>query len=359
MSSGKCGSVLNAAEETLVLAFKVGGATLLDSPETIQKILSDARVRKAIEQAATKQAKELVEKQQQGKKVTSADVKAAASNVGKKASGPLQKVGLKELEKSAKGTKEYRELEKSLKLLECSWKKSPVGIFVDKNKKLLYVVGAGLAVSGAIAMYRFKAGDVVAGPATGLASKLVKFKVLGNVEIAAKEIKFVPSKREVGTKMLVTAKWKRVKVKFEAGITLRNEKMTQSNTRAEVTVKVATGLTLTGVGGYEYKSLSPDEAWKNTHRYDLGLGLKYNNAFGSSRLSITTMMFARQNEDVSKYGGTAGLDLRIVGQQGGPSLKLNANAGANRSTTRLPPLSGSPTQSATEITGKLGLSLDF
>jgi hypothetical protein len=359
MSTGKCGSLIDSAGETLVLAFKVAGETLLDSPETIQRILQNPKVRNAIESAATAQAKELIQKQQQGKKVTSADVKNSALAVAKKAGGPLQSVGLKELEKSATGSKEYKKLQRSLKELECSWKKSPVGVFVDKHKGFLYVVGAGLALQGAIVMYRFRSGDAITGPVTGLAQKLVKFKVLGNVEIAAREIKFVPSKREVGTKMVVTAKWQRVKVSFEAGVTLRGDTVTQSNAKAEVTVKVARGLSLSAHGGYQYQQTEPDAGWKNTHHYDLGLGLKYDNAFGSSRLSITTMFFATQDAEVTKLGGKAGVDLRIAGKPGSTSLKLNANAGANRAATRLPTLSGGGVRQTNEFVGKLGLSVDF
>lgn len=359
MGAGQCGGLLDTAQETLVLAFKVAESTLLDSPEMIERILRDSKVRKAIETAATSQAKELVQKQQQGKAVSQDDVKTGAAAVAQQAGKAIKDAGIAELEKTAKATREYKLLEHSLKELECAWKKSPVGVFVDKNKGLLIVVGAGLALQGAIAMYRFKAGDMIAGPATSLATKLVKFKVLGNVEIAAKEIRFVPSKQEVGTKMLVTATWERVKVSFEAGITLQNTTVTQANGRADLSVKVAHGVSVKAHGAYQYKAPESNAPWKNPHQYDLGLGLTYENAFGNSKLSITTMMFATQDAEVTKYGGKAGVNLRLLGKPAGTSLNLNVDAAANQRTTRTAPELGSGPQTQGEVTGKLGLSLNF
>jgi hypothetical protein len=359
MMSGKCGGFIDSAQETLVLAFKVAESTLLDSPEMIERILKNPAVQNAIQTAATTQARALVQKQQKGQTVTSGDVGTGAKAVVKAGGGVLQTAGLKELEETAKGSKEYKKLQKSLKELECSWKQSPVGVFVDRNKGWLYVVGVGLALSGAVVMYRFKAGDMIAGPVSSLGTKLLKFKVLGNVEIAAKDIRFVPSKREVGTKMLVTAKWKQVKVTFEAGVTLQGTTVTQANGRAEVVVKVTKGLTLNARGAYQYQATSPDAPWKNTQQYDLGLGMNYKNAFGSSRLSITAMMFATQDATVTKYGGKAGVNLRLTGKPSTGGLNLKLDAAANKKTTLVPIDSGSTRQSQNEVTGTLGISLNF
>ena len=37
-------------------------------------------------------------------------------------------------------------------------KESPVGVFFDKNRNILYVVGAALAIGGAVALYVTKTG---------------------------------------------------------------------------------------------------------------------------------------------------------------------------------------------------------
>ena len=363
MADGKCGGVLDAAQESLVLALQVAEKTLLDSPETIQKILNDPKVKTAIEEAATKQAKELLEKQRKGQSVSSDDVKAKAAALGKAVAGPLQGVGLKELEKSAKGTAEYRKLEQSLKELECAWKQSPVGIWVDKHKGLLYIVGAGLALESAIVMYHFKAGDEITGPLLKLTQGLVKFKVLGNVEIAAKEIKFVPSKREVGATMMTTATWERVKVKFEAGVTFQDASVAQANVRGEVEVKIIKGLDFKAHGGYSWQAPNPDAPWQNQHRYDLGLGISYKKAFGVSRLSLQTMMFATQDADTTKFGGKGSLDLKLTeyARPGGykGSVDLNFNIGANEITKRLPPGMGPDQSRSSEFTTGLGIQAHF
>ncbi|MEZ6063812.1 MAG: hypothetical protein R3C19_25975 [Planctomycetaceae bacterium] len=363
MADGKCGSVLDAAQESLVLALQVAEKTLLESPETIQRILNDPKVKTAIEEAATKQAKELIDQQRKGKAVSSEDVRAKAAALGKAVSAPAKTVALQELEKTAKGTAAYRKLEQSLKELECAWKQSPVGIWVDKHKGLLYIVGAGLALESAIVMYHFKAGDEVTEPLLKLTQGLVKFKVLGNVEIAAKEIKFVPSKREVGATMLTTATWEKVKVKFEAGITFQDASVAQASVRGDVEVKVIKGLDFNAHGAYSWNAPSPDAPWQNQHRFDLGLGISYKKAFGVSRLTLQTMMFATQDAETTKYGGKGSLDLKLTeyARPGGykASVDLNLNVGANEMIKRLPPGSGADQTRSSEFTSGLGITAHF
>ena len=354
---GKCGSVVDAAQETLVLAFKVADDTILDSPDTIQRILTNVKVRQAIEKTAQSQARELVEKQRKGLAVSQDDVKNGLKKVATAAGNVAKDVGLKELEKSAKSSKHYKKLEQSLKELECSFKKSPVGIFVDKHKGFLILVGSGLALQGAIAMYHFRAGDEVTVPVTALASKLVKFTVLGNIEIAAKEITFKPSERLIGTKMMATGKWSRVTAKFELGVTFQDSDLSKANTRAEVAVKVVKGITAKAHAGYNYSAPSPDADPQNLHQYDLGLGLDYDNAFGLSRLTVQTMVFGRQDATTTKVGGKASAKVKIVnGTEKSPfNMSIQADASGHRVLDQLPPLPGAAALPQNEFRTTLGI----
>src|SRR5437667_221436 len=69
----------------------------------------------------------------------------------KKAGGKLTDALLDQLKK----TPEFKRLEKSLDNLEQALKSTPVGVWVDNNKNILYVVGAGLAIGGAVALFFF------------------------------------------------------------------------------------------------------------------------------------------------------------------------------------------------------------
>lgn len=349
----KCGGVIDAAQETLVLALKVGERSLLDSPETIEKILNDPRVQRAIKKAAEKQARELVKKQTGGKTVTTDDVQAGAKAVATAAADPA----LKSAEEKIKSTREFKKLEASVKELECAYRKSPVGIFVDKHELELILIGAGLAIGGATAMYVFRTGDeLVNNPLADMAKKLVKKKFLGNIEVAAKEITFRPSERVVGTKILTTGTWERVTVKFELGATFKELDVQNASGRGDLSVKVTKGLKLDSHAMIGYAR--PEESWQNPMLYDLGLKLTYDNAFGLSKLTISTMAFATQDPKLTKFGSQTDLSLNLVGgtKPVDPSLAVTAGLGANR-TTELqpigPPIEQGEVKFVFGITGRL------
>jgi hypothetical protein len=357
----QCSDVIDAVQETLVLAFAVADKTVLDAPDTVQKILNSSKITDAIKRAAQAQAKSLMEQQRSGKPVSADDVKSGATNVVKAAGEAAKQVAVSQLEQAAKRTKEFKKLDFSIKELECAWKKSAIGTFVDKNQGLLIIVGSGLALGGAAAMYKFRAGDAVAGPATDALKKLVKFSILGNVEISAGEIEFKPSERLVRTKMLATANWTRVKAKFEADVHLQEVDLTQAAGKAEVEIKVFKDLTAKVHGSYAYlPGNAAAQQQTNVHQYDLGLGLSYANNFGKSKVTVSTLMFGTQDAVTTKVGGKVSAGLTLAG--GGPkdpsTLRIEASAGATHVLDNLP---GPPGRALpqSEWNAKLGVAWDF
>jgi hypothetical protein len=359
---GQCNDVVDAAQETLVLAFQVADKTLLDAPQILQRILDDSEITNAIKKAAESQAKSWLDKQRAGKPIRSDDVKSGMESIARAAGAAAQKATISQLEQSAKRTREHQRLEQSIKQLECSWRKSALGVFVDKHKGLLIIVGSGLALGGAVAMYQFKAGDEIAGPATDLLKKLVKFSVLGNVEISTGKIVFQPAERIVGTTLVATANWKRVKLKFEAGVRFQDVKLTQATGKAEVSIKVFKDLTATVHGSYQYQPGSPTPQQPvNLHLYDLGIGVSYDNAFGMSKVTINTVMFGTQDAITTKVGGKATVGVTLVGgaAKTSPSLKIEAGAAANRILDSLPPPPGRVAGPQNEWNVTLGITGHF
>ncbi|MEQ9411345.1 MAG: hypothetical protein RIK87_26765 [Fuerstiella sp.] len=348
----QCGGLPGAVKDTLVLVLETTGSTVLDSPKLIEKILSDPKVRQAIEKTALEEAKALTKKQVTGKTVSMDDILASAGKVGKATIDPATQAGKTALEKS----QQVRRLKEGLRQLECSYRKSTVGVFVDKNKGWLILVGAGLGLGGAAAMYKFKTGDAFAMPATKLASHLVRFKVLGNVEIAAKDIKFEPSKQLVGATKLTKIKWDKVDVDLELSVTAENEKLKQAVGKGSVAVEVAKGVKvgLSAGGGY----VQPATGWERSAVYDLRLKFSTNKTFGQSRLSVSAEAFATQEPTQFQWGGKADAKYHLVGRPGStdPSLSLSLSAQANELTTYTP---HGETSSKTGVSFGLGFSANF
>lgn len=349
MSKQKCtAGLLPAAKDTVVLALEVGESSVLKSPDRIKKILQDKTVWSAVEKALKAEAERLAKKHHSGQRVTQADALA----MGKKAVTAAQKPVLDAAKKQVTSSPEFGRLKHSLKDLGCEFKKSPIGVFVDENKGWLILVGVGLAVGGATAMYVLRDGDMIAGGATSLAGKSLRFTVLGNVTLGAKSLKFVPSKRQVGATTFAEIKWQKVETKFEAAVEFKDDRLAATSGRGEVVVKVAESLKLNSHASVGYRR--PTETYQPSLMYDLGLGLSY---VPGSGINITAKAFAKQDHEQRKLGGKGSVDLKLVG--GGsptsPVLKFNSGVSGNRTTTFGP--TGPATQQ--EIVFDAGLKLNF
>lgn len=348
---GKCGTTIDAAQETVVLAIDFGEKTIADSPELIEKILKSPKVSKAVEDALMAEAKRLMKKQQGGKAITNEDGTKFLGAVGKKAAGAAEAIAKKEITAS----KEFGEVKRSLQQLECAFRDSPVGIFLNEKKTGLIIVGSVLALGGVTAMYVSKSGDWPAAQMTKLANKVVRFKVLGNVEIGVKDIEFQPSTRTVKATTFASAKWKAVstKVSFHAGF--KDDRFASTNARGEIVVNAGKGVKLTGKGGVGY-SINPDApAGSNDMTYDIKMGIAYGTNMGGSSLSVNLAAYAVQEAMQRKQGGTLGASYKFTDLRKG-SMSVDLNAGLGR-VQKMQPI-GPPTN---EVAGQvnLGLTIKF
>ncbi len=328
---GKCGGVINAAQQTVVLSLEFGEKTILDTPELIEKVLKSPKVNKAITDALMSEAKRLMKQQQGGKPATNADGMKLLETVGKKAAGAAEAVAKKEITSSS----EFGEIKKSLKELECAFRDSPMGVFLNEKKTGLIIVGSVLALGGVTAMYVSKSGDWPAGQMSKLANKLVRFKVLGNVEIGLSDVEFKPSNRTVKATTFVSAKWKAVqtKVSFHAGF--KDDRFASTNAKGEIVVNAGKGVKLSAKGGVGY-SISPDALpGSNDVTYDIKMGIAYGTSLGGSSLSVNLSAYAAQEAMRRKQGGTLGASYKFTDLRQG-SVAVDLNAGLSRVQTMQP-----------------------
>lgn len=302
----KCGTLLDAVQDTLVLAVEVADKTLLNSPQMIRKVLDDPKIRTAIEQAALSEARRLAEAQKAGKTITNEDGKQLATKVGKAAGD----AALESVKSQIENSDEFKKLKKEVEKIGCAFKKSSIGVFVDKHKGWLIVVGVGVGLGGATAMYVFRGGDVVAEQGLNLANKHLRFKVLGNVELGASNLKFVPSKRQIATTMFASAKWERVSVRLDLSVDFKEKTLQSAGGKVTTDITVAKGLILTGVGSAGYQL--PTEPWQQKFVYHLGVGLTYKKAFGLNKFDLSAKAFIEQTPELNRQGAQLKANYNIL-----------------------------------------------
>jgi len=152
--ANSCRDVLDVVPETVVLAFDVMGWTARSDPRLIanKKEIVDAMTK-----ALAAEGKRIAEKHFKGEAVTSDD-------------------GLKFLAAGGKAFLDKRQAELKRRV-ECAYKESPLGVWLDKHEWVLYVV-LPLVVGGAgTYMYVARVGDVPAAWASSFASVKKSWKV--------------------------------------------------------------------------------------------------------------------------------------------------------------------------------------
>ena len=326
---GKCTEgVISSAKDVVVLAFDLGKETVLDSPDLLAKVLDDSALQKAVRKALLEEGKRLAKLQRQGKSADDPQGIKVLQRLGNAAKSPAEKAVRKEIEKS----KEYRRVQEGLKNLECSFKNSPMGVFVDENKGLLIVLASGIALGGAAALYVARSGDWPANQLASLAGEQLRFKVLGNIELGAKKVAFKPSERKVELTTFTTAKWKRVQANLDLHVGFKDDKLATASSKGQVVVQVAQGAKLRASGAVGY--VDPQDPAHRPLTYDLGVGISFTGDGPQARLKLQMLGFVRQTPANRSVGGEAKLDYRLAGPGGDkPSLHLTAGAKASRVET--------------------------
>jgi hypothetical protein len=347
----QCSNVVDAAKDVIVLAVKLADSTVHKSPGMVKKILEDDKLNKAVKEALLAEGKRLASLQRQGKPIGNDQGTKVLQAVGKAASAPAMNAAKREIER----TSEYRAVQAGLKQLECSFRQSPMGVFVDEHKGLLIIVASGLAIGGAVAMYVAKSGDWAASKMASLASKKLRFKVLGNVEVGAKQIKFNPSERKVELTTFSTASWKAVKVSLNLPVTFKDVKLMAASAKGELKLMLGRNASLTGRGAIGYTR--PTKPGEQPLAYDLGLGLNVSGTGAHSKLKLQVLGFVKQDAATRSMGGSGTLKYGLTGSRpSDPSVAVTFGAKGSRVETFQP---SGPAKVQTAFETKLGVEITF
>lgn len=348
----KCGEgVLDAGLDVIALGFELADGTAEKLPEMTLQLFQDDAFRKSITAALAAEGKRLSALLNQGKEVSNQDGQKVLRSVSRAA----QKSSEKWVEEQIKKSSDYKAMEKGLETLQCRFKESPVGVFIDENKGFMIVLASGLAIGGAVALYTTRSGDWVASKAAGLASKQLRFKVLGNIELGAKNLVFKPSERHVEMTTFATTKWKSVKTTLDLQVSFKEDALAKATASGEVEVDVTKRASLTGKASVGH--VQPANPGEKPVVYDLSVGAKLTGGDSNSKLSLQIRGFVTQEPTRQSVGGAGDLTYGLSGGKGGaPGVNLKLGVKGGRTRTFVP---GGSDQQQNTFETKLGVELTF
>ncbi len=238
--------VLDAFSETVVAGIELVDAEVPNLPDRLIKALESSDVQQAIKNALDDFARARLAKLPTT--VSADDAKKLGEAVLSAGGDALKGNVVDQIKKSS----HYQNLDQSLKKLSDELKASPAGIWVEKNKTYLYILGAGAVLGGAAAMYATRSGDEVAKLVTPVIKGSVAFKPIGSLKLGAglNEVSFTPSKRTIETKAFLDLEWERILVKVNVSVTVADKSVTAS-ADGHVVIPIRKDLSATLGGSYD------------------------------------------------------------------------------------------------------------
>jgi len=237
--------VIDVASETVVIALELADAELKNAPGRLASALLSSDVQTAL----TKTAEEVARKRLNATTTTVSE--KDAKELGEKLLEQTKDAALEHLKTEIKNSSKYQQLDASIKKLKETFAKTPMGVWLDENKNILYIVGVGAVLGGAAAMYVFRTGDTVTKTIMPLVGgQSVSFKLLGKLEVEAGvgKIVFTPSEHLIDAKTFINAKWQQISVKLNLAATVADGKVTAASADGKIVIPVHKGVTL-GAGG--------------------------------------------------------------------------------------------------------------
>jgi hypothetical protein len=267
--------MIDAANQVIVLAFDLADSEVTRLPNQIVKALESPLVQDSIKKTLMDFAKS---RAKPGSTVISDD--EARKLFGALGTG-VKDAASQELLNQIKKTPEFKKLEASLEGFKQAAASTSLGVWVDKNKNILYVVGAALVVGTVGVLYVTKTGgamvDLAVDPLKGK-----KFEVLqiGRLKIAASVWDFKPDARLLGARVFGTLEWEKVKVDLKLGVLAEGAKIKEAEGEAVVksgSFSVAvTGKTKPQVQEVNLALKFSYDGVIGNGKFNLGLGAIYN-----------------------------------------------------------------------------------
>lgn len=274
-----------ALQKLVVFAFDIAEDNVLKLPEHLEKTLNSEQVRQAMSTTLTMLA--LTGKTNTGKPEDDKKLALALLSKAGEAAG-------KQILENLKKTPEVQELQQCFKDFETALKSTPAGVWVDKNKKVVYVVGAVLVVGGAAALFVSKADNSLLN--MGLdqlkGTSLEVFKV-GRLSVEGQLLEFNPAAQNLGAGLIATAQWEKVTAKLQIGVVASASDKPKAN--GEVVIK-----------SEPFKLIQEGDLKPREAKINFGLGFKFNTGALPGPVNVT---FGAIISTQTGVGGQVGLDM--------------------------------------------------
>jgi hypothetical protein len=217
-------SIIDATSNTVVLAFDLADPRIPGLPGELSRTLHSPAVRSAIRNALVELA--LAKQRSATSMISDREASHFASAL---AGGVASAVGADLIDR-VKQTIEFQTVEDSLRSLDTALKSSPLGVWVDRNANVLYVVGAGIAIGGAAALFATKTGgSLVDYPISGLTGRSMQVYNVGTFSLAGEMLCFQPRTHTIGAALTATQQLERLQVGVQLGIVATGHDVEQIN----------------------------------------------------------------------------------------------------------------------------------
>lgn len=259
---------IDAANQVIVLAFDLVDTELQHLPGQIVEALNSPPVQEAIKKTLLDFAK--TKTAPGGASPSAAEGQKLLEALGT----GVKDAASKNLLDQVKQSSEYKDLEAGIEGFRKAAGSSSLGVWVDKNKNILYVVGAALIVGTGSVLYITKTG----GPIVNTALDPLKGKEFDVVQIGTLKLKaglwdFRPDARILGARIGATQQWQKVTVELKLGILAKGADVQQVE-GAAVVKSGPFSVSLTADGKPQLKQVN------------LGLKLGYDGSIGNGKFNI-------------------------------------------------------------------------
>jgi hypothetical protein len=259
---------IDAAHQVIVLAFDLADTEIPQLPDQIALALQSPPVQAAIKKTLLDFANSHAGSG--GAALSATDGQKLLDAIGTGVSDAASANLLEQIKK----TPEYKKLEASIEAFKIAAGSSSLGVWVDKNKNILYVVGAALAVGTASVLYITKSG----GPLVNAAISPLKgkdFEVLqiGTLKIKAGMLDFQPDARIFGARIASSMEWQKVTLDLKLGVLAQGAQV-QKVEGSAVVKSGPISVTVTADGKPQVKQVN------------LGLKLDYNGMLQNGKFNI-------------------------------------------------------------------------
>jgi hypothetical protein len=380
----QCHDLLDSSKRVVRLAIDLAGDEAERLPNRLARVLNSPEVQAEIRKAMEKAGRELLEEQlKAARSGQTAPLAPDGEKVARAIGKGIYNAAPAEYLKLIKDSSQFKEIEKAFDVVLEDFNCTPVGAWIDRNKTVLIIVGAVLAVGTATAFYLTQTGDVLTKPLAG-AGKEIK---LGSLTLKPQLIEFTPSERKIAAKIDLA---KAGVGKFSLTGTAANGQFGVAST-GEVTFRLAKPLSLSLGSEFALTGIAPAEtaraqwlagpwnsylqhhtystlAWKESGLALSGSALVRNDApglaLGATYRSTTPM-------GLLSVGGKGELTTRAASVQGSLALsrplgssilEFNAALSGSHSFDRLGPVGNralDPLPAGDELKGTANLVIYF